>query len=364
MPVRFGLIGCGKIAERLALPQLRACEEARVTALVDINRVAAEQLAGQFGLDQGLIWTDWKRMLREAEVDAIGVCLPNWLHAEVSVACLEAGKHVMVEKPMALSLEEADAMIATAKRVGRKLMVEQTLRFDPMHEVARDVLCNGMIGSVRTMRGCLGNAGPEYWSQNSPWFTSKPKSGGGVLMDLGVHILDLMRWLSGQEVRRVCVVGKTLEKSIPIEDNTISLLEFENGAIGSVQASWTMRPYEVSTTFYGDRGTLKTLHGDPHPVTVQFCRLSDDPNGRFGPDYYPYVPQASRVGGSYASFVQSIAEGVESPVSGEEGRRTLEVVLAAYRSMETGGWVDLPLSAGRASGSRPRTRTRPSGKRS
>lgn len=342
MVVRFGLVGCGKITERLALPQLLACPQAQVTALVDRDRAAARRLAEQFGLEPRRIWTDWETMLREADVDAVGVCVPNHLHRDVTVACCQANKHVMVEKPIALTLGEADEMVAAARRASVRLMVEQTQRFDPSHETAKALLDDGAVGRVTTLRGRIGHAGPEYWSQTSPWFTTKAESGGGALMDVGVHIIDLLRWLSGKTVRRVCAMTATLEKSWEVEDNAVVLLEFADGAVGVAEANWTTRPYEVCTAFYGEQGTLTTAYGRATPVVLQRVGTEGDPNTPVE-SVTPSVPKTSRVGGAYPYFVQCILANRQPFVSGEEGRATLEVVLAAYRSAEEGQWVDLPL---------------------
>ncbi len=356
-PVRFGIIGCGKITERLALPQLAACAKAEVAALVDTDRAAAERLADRFRIDRRLIWTDWKRMLREAEVEAVAVCLPNHLHAEATVAALGAKKHVLVEKPIATTLAEADAMIAAAKAHERFLMVEQTQRFDPVHEVAHELLANGTLGKVLRLHGRLGHAGPEYWSTTSPWFTEKRQSGGGALIDVGVHILDLLRWLSGKDVKRLCCHAKTLQKSVAVEDNAAVLLEFTDGTMGAFDVSWTTHPYEVTTTWYGQKGQLRTAIGAEHPVRVQLCKADGDPNQPLGEELRPAIPATSRVGGAYPYFAECVLTGTPPFVSGEEGRATLEVILGAYESMRTGGWVDLPLSVREsraAMGSRPR----------
>lgn len=343
MPVRLALIGCGKITERLALPQLQACPDAEVAALVDRNRAAAQRLAKRFRIDPRRIWTDWKRMLRETEVDAVGVCVPNYLHAEVTIAALEAKKHVLVEKPIATTLAEADAMVAAARAHRRYLMVEQTQRFDPVHEVAYDILRSRRLGRVHMVRGRIGHAGPEYWSSTSSWFTDKRQAGGGALIDVGVHLIDLLRWLSGKAVKRICAIAKTLKKSVAVEDNASCLLEFADGTIGTCEVSWTTRPYEVATAFYAERGTLRTAVGTRHPVVVQFGRVDGDPNLPREQESYPPVPSVSRQGGAYPSFVRCLKHGRPPFVSGEEGRTTLEIVLAAYRSIRQGGWVTLPL---------------------
>lgn len=340
MSVRFALIGCGKITERLALPQLAGCADAEVVALVDTRRPVAERMAAAFGIAPQRIWTDWRQMLREAEVDAVGVCLPNDLHAEVAIASLEAKKHVMVEKPIATTLAEADAIIAAAKANQRVLMVEQTQRFDPIHEVARDVLQEGTLGRVTQLRGRIGHDGPEYWSEDSPWFTDGARAGGGALMDVGIHIADLLLWLSGKSVARVCAQAKTLEKRVAVEDNASALLEFSDGTLGSFEVSWTTHPYEVTTHWYAQRGTLQTRLGAVPPVVYTVA-----PDPRVPPEEVrPAVPAHSRYQGAYPAFVRSLLDRTPPPVSGEEGRAALEVVLAAYESARRGGWVTLPLA--------------------
>ena len=344
MTVRFALIGCGKIAERLTLPQLVQCPGARVTALVDKDRAAARRLADRFRIDRRLIWSDWRRMLREAAVDAVAVNVPNILHAEVTIASLRAKQHVMVEKPMALTLSEADAMIRAAALSRRLLMVEHTQRFDPVHETAYRLLRQGILGRITECRGRLGHAGPEHWSGSAEsWFIDRRQSGGGALIDVGAHIIDVLRWLSGNEVRRICCRTKTLEKRIRVEDHAAALLEFRDGTVGSFEASWTTRPYEVTTHFYGERGQLQTSLGARHPVILRRCRQRGDPNQPMGAAVTPAVPNASRSGGAYPRFIRAIQRHGAPAVSGLEGRRTLEVVLAAYASARSGRWVDLPL---------------------
>jgi predicted dehydrogenase len=342
MSIRLAIIGCGKITQRLALPQLAACPDASIGALVDVNRGAAAAVAKTFGIDRRLIWTDWRRMLRQADVDAVAVCLPNDLHAEVTVAALKAGKHVLVEKPMALTLAEADRMIAASRTHRRVLMVEQTLRFEPAHEVAYALLRRGAIGPITQVRGRLGHAGPEYWSRTSSWFTQSARAGGGALMDVGIHILDLLRWLSGKEVARICCQVNTLRKRTRVEDNASALLEWTDGALGSFEVSWTTRPYAVTTEWYGARGTLRTRLGAAHPVTVEWGQASGAPRTASARDAAPAVPARSRRGGAYAEFLRCIRTGRHPLIDGPEGRHSLEVILAAYASARTGRWVTLP----------------------
>ncbi|MBI2093659.1 MAG: Gfo/Idh/MocA family oxidoreductase [Candidatus Omnitrophica bacterium] len=342
MPVRIALIGCGKVTERIALPQLATCQDAQVASLVDIDRSAAIEMADKLKIDRRRVWTDWKQMLRDAEVDAVAVNLPNALHAEVAVAALEARKHVLVEKPIATTLADADAMIRASRIYKKVLMVDQTQRFHPVHELAHELLGQGKLGKVGDLSGRLGHAGPEYWSgKRKSWLVDPVQSGGGALMDVGIHILDLLRWLSGKEVRRVCCQTKTLEKQVPVEDNAKVLLEFTDGAIGSFEASWTARPYEVTTRFYGREGTLCTTLDAPRPLVIRYAKQDEDPNHLKGEED-PSIPSASRRGGAYSCFIQCVQEGKAAAVSGEDARASLEVILAAYASVKSGGWIELP----------------------
>ena len=224
-------------------------------------------------------------------------------------------------------------------------MVEHTQRFDPAHEVAKDLLDSGRLGRIHTLRGRLGHAGPEYWSRTSPWYTRRAQSGGGALMDVGIHMIDLLLWLSGKSVKRLCACAATLEKRVAVEDTASVLLEFTDGTLGSFEVSWTTRPYEVMTWFYGRRGKLTTAHGRPQPVSVQWARTAGAPNTPRGAGFHPAVPPRSRWGGAYAHFVDCVLHARPPQVSGEDGRRALEVITAAYRSVKERRWVDLPVRA-------------------
>jgi len=343
VPVRFAIIGCGKITERLTLPQLAGTPGAEVAALVDKDAGAAGRLARRFGIDRRRIWTDWRRCVRDADVDAVAVNLPNALHAEVALAALDAKKHVMVEKPIAVTLAEADAMVRAAAANRRYLMVEQTQRFDPAHEAAYDILRSGRLGRITQVRGRIAHAGPEHWSGTArPWLIDRRQSGGGVLMDVGAHIADLLRWLSGKQVKRLCCQAATVAKRVAVEDNAAVLLEFTDGTIGSFDVSWTTQPYEVMTAFYGERGILRTSFGGARSVSVQRAQRRGDPNHAMGPTVYPRVARGSRLGGAYPYFVRCIRRRRKPAVSGEEGRATLQILLAAYESARRGRWVDLP----------------------
>ena len=170
---------------------------------------------------------------------------------------------------------------------------------------------------------------------------------------MGVYLVDLLQWLSGKRVRRVLCQVKTLEKRVRVEDNASVLLECTDGTMGSFDVSWTTRPYEVATHFFGDRGQVETSLSAGRQVTVRLAQRRGDPNYPLGAPRHPLLPRARRGGGgAYPGFVRAIVRGHSPPVSGEEGRDALEVVLGAYESARLSKWVEL-------NSSRPRRQGRP-----
>ncbi|MDP3804866.1 MAG: Gfo/Idh/MocA family oxidoreductase, partial [Candidatus Omnitrophota bacterium] len=282
MAVRVGVIGCGKIAERASLPNLvNYKEKAEVKVLCDIVEEKANNLKNKFELSGVDIIKDWKEVVKRKDIDAIFVDTPNYLHEEMTVGACANKKHVLVEKPITITVKAADNMIKAAKKNGVYLMVEQTQRFDPVHQAAKKVLDSGILGKIHNIRGRIGHAGPEYWSEGKAhWFYDKKKSGGGAMVDIGVHITDLIRWFANKRIVEVFATIRNLEKPVKVDDNATVLFKFEDGSKGEIECSWTTRPYEVATSVYGQKGKMVTAIGTEKPIKVTIAKTSkgDDPN--------------------------------------------------------------------------------------
>jgi len=342
MAVRVGVIGCGKIAERASLPNLvnyrGKCE---VTCLCDIERSKAQYLAGKFCLNGVDIVTDWKDLVKRSDVDAVFVDTPNYLHEEMTVGAAVYKKHVLVEKPITISETAASNMIKACGKNRVFLMVEQTQRFDPIHQAAKKILDSGVLGRVHNIRGRIGHAGPEYWSEGKAhWFYDKTKSGGGAMIDIGVHICDLVRWFSGKKVTEVFATIQTLEKKLPIDDNATVLLRFDDGAKGEFECSWTTRPYEVLTYVYGEKGKLTTSVGGKIPVLLTMAKTGKgkDPNCIIE-EIIPEICPGNGWENAVHYFIDCMISGTKPFISGEEGKETIKVILAAYESNKSGRWV-------------------------
>ncbi len=341
MAVRIGIIGCGKITERASLPNIKNYPRAKAVCLCDIIEDRAREKKKSFGFEGADITRDWKKLASRKDIDAVFVNTPNYLHEEMAVFALARGKHVLVEKPIATTIKAADNMIKASKKRGAFLMVEQTQRFDPIHQAAKKFIDSGKLGRINMIRGRIGHAGPEYWSEGKAhWFYDKKKSGGGAMIDVGVHILDLIRWFSGKLITEVCANIKTIEKPVSVDDNGSVLLRFEDGSIGHFEASWTTRPYEVLTFTYGQNGKLLTAIGSPTPIVARMAKVGkgEDPNC-LSEDIVPKLGSGDGWENAVHYFIDCVEKGTRPFVSGEEGRETMKVIIAAYESAAKGKWV-------------------------
>ena len=195
--IRVAVIGCGKIAQVRHLPEYATNPNAQLVAYYDKNSQRAHEVAAQYG---GKVYDSYFDLLKDPEIDAVSVCVENRSHAEMTTAALYAGKHVLCEKPMAVTLAECESMVAAAEFNNRHLMIGHNMRFDPVHRRAKELLEQGVIGDVITFRTGLGTSGPEGWSMEGNWFFDKKKAVMGALSDLGIHKIDLMQYLTGQTV--------------------------------------------------------------------------------------------------------------------------------------------------------------------
>jgi UDP-N-acetylglucosamine 3-dehydrogenase len=322
MVLRVGLVGCGAIARRAHLPAFRAAgaDEVDVVAFASRSRSSAEAAAKEWG--SGRVEDDWRRLVESPDVDAVDICSPNRFHAEVAVAAAGAGKHVLVEKPMACTVAEADAMITAAERSGVVLCVAHNLRFASPFFTARQVVTAGMLGHLVAFRAAFGHGGPQDWAPQAGWFFDPEQSGGGALIDLGIHVADLIRFVLDDDVTEVSALLST--RSPGVDEAAQVVLRMAGGAIGSFHASWVTHPApDHQLTVFG---TEATLHLDGRtPLTLLRPDAEAEPVALEKPGT-----------GLYAGFVRACLGPEPSPVSAEDGRAALAVVEAAYRSAASG----------------------------
>ncbi|SHP73421.1 Putative oxidoreductase [Mycobacteroides abscessus subsp. abscessus] len=332
--LRVGVIGCGSIARHRHLPEYAANPNVELVAVCDNNAERALEIGEKYGVPS---YTSFVELLRNAEVDAVSVCTPNYLHAPISNAALLAGVHVLCEKPMATSEEEAKSMIETAKNSGKKLMIAHNQRFVASHQKARQLIQSGEVGKIYSFRTAFGHGGPEGWSVEGKegWFFQKDKAFVGAMGDLGVHKTDLLRYVLGEEIVEVGAFVETSAKEFAtVDDTAVCVLKTESGTIGTLAASWSyVSKEDNSTIIYGENAILR-LEDDPNNSLVVQYKNGDVVNYQLG------KIQSNDEGGQSSShvidqFVDAVLNDKEVPVSGEEGMKSLGVILAALESNET-----------------------------
>jgi UDP-N-acetylglucosamine 3-dehydrogenase len=332
--LKIGVIGCGSIAQHRHLPEYASNKEVEIVAVCDIVEERVKKTADKYGAEA---YTNYKEMLSNHQVEAVSVCTPNYLHAPISIAALNAGKHVLCEKPMATSTEEAENMIAAAEKNGRKLMIAHNQRFVPSHQKAKELIEKGEAGKIYSFRSAFGHGGPEGWSADGKdsWFFKKDEAFIGAMGDLGVHKTDLLRYVLGEEFVEVgAFVETSAKENADVDDTAVCVLKTESGTIGTLAASWSyVSKEDNSTIIYGEKAILR-LEDDPvHSLVVQYA-TGEVVRYELG------GIQTNEDGGQTNSrvidqFVQSVLMDTEPPVSGSEGLKSLQVVLAALDSNET-----------------------------
>jgi predicted dehydrogenase len=343
--VRYGIIGCGAIGQRRHMPECAANPKSAVAALCDPVEDRVKQLAEGYGAQP---FTDYKKMLKSAEVDAVVVCGPNSLHAKQSIDALRAGKHVLCEKPMATTRNDAKKMIEEAKKAKRFLMIGQNQRLMPPHVRAKEILQQGRLGKVLAFRTAFKHPGPDGWSVDGAksWFFNTRAAVMGATGDLGVHKADLMRWLLGQEFAEVGGFIATQDKKDPagkpigLDDNAYITLKTTGGVIGSMIVSWTNYGEEENYTIvYCQNGVLK-LGTDPDWGVIVEYGNGDRERHKVG-EISTNVKQVAS--GVIDAFTDSILSNKKPQIDGMEGFRSLDVILTAMEAAKKGRVMKIKL---------------------
>lgn len=251
--IKVAVVGCGFIANRKHLPMLTQHEDVEVVAFCDIIRERAETSAKKFGTPDAKIYLDYREVVERTDIDVVHVCTPNSSHAEITIASLESGKHVMCEKPMAKTAAEAKAMLDTAKATGKKLTIGYQNRFRSDSQFIKSLCENGDLGEIY-----LGKAFATRRRGVPTWgvFMDKELQGGGPLIDLGTHALDLTLWMMdnyepvsalGSTYNKLAKIGSPANGMGPwdpekyeVEDSAFGMVKFKNGASVILEASWAI----------------------------------------------------------------------------------------------------------------------------
>ena len=341
MAVSVALVGAGNVA-RVHLAALKDSPAARVAGIFDADRNRAEERAAEFGVPR--VYASWHDLLADPTIDVVGVLLPHDLHREFTVAALDAGKHVVCEKPMAADVVECDAMLEAARRANRRLFVVQNRIYNHAYEAMRDLLLQEAIGTV-FLAQTNGFEGPSTVSVR-PWLGTE-RRGGGVLMAQAVHPAYALRWLLGDVAEVVSIFGGRKVVDMAAEDTAVVLLKFVSGAIGEMTATFGLRngPFDHAIMIYGDQGSLEmTMRGGDRAHPDRLRLISPKVNGDSQPRDVVVPPTMGSAEGfrrMWEDYAQAIETGGLARVEGTDGRKAVEIILAAHQSQETGRVVKL-----------------------
>jgi UDP-N-acetyl-2-amino-2-deoxyglucuronate dehydrogenase len=340
----FGIVGCGRIAKRHTdLLGNRQIAGAELAAVCDTDLARAKAVGEQFGVPY---FADLHGMMKTTELDAVSVLTPSGSHAANVIALAPYGKHIVVEKPMSLRLEEADQMIAACERNKIKLFVVKQNRFNTPVVKLREALTAGrfgklFLGTVR-VRWCR----PQAYYDQDAWRGTWAED-GGVLANQASHHIDLLEWMMG-DVETVYAKSIHALAKVETEDTAVATLKFKNGALGMIEATTATRPKDLegSISILGESGTVEIggfavnelkiwnfLKEEPGDKDV-FAKYSVNP-----PNVYGFGHQAY-----YEHVVKCINGDGPMLVDGIEGRRSLELITAIYESIETGREIRLPFT--------------------
>lgn len=267
--LNVGIIGCGTIARKRHAVEYNNNSNVIIKGFYDRTSARAKEMTELYG---GSVYETVEEMLEDPTIDAVSVCVANALHAPITIQALNKGKHVLCEKPMAITLEECETMVDASVKNNKKLLIGHNQRLNAAHVKAREIIASGQMGKVLSFQSTFGHKGPELWSiaqSSNTWFFKKDAAVFGSMADLGIHKIDLLCYLLDDKVVEVFSKFVTLDKRFPngdlieVDDNSFELLTFEKGAMGSVTTSWTHYGKEAnSTVLYCQNGIIR-LFDDP-----------------------------------------------------------------------------------------------------
>jgi len=343
----IGIIGCGNIANKQHLANYARNPRAQVVAVSDVDLDRATATAERW--DIKAYFQDYHDLLAHPDVEAVSVTTWPGAHAGPVIEAAQAGKHIMCEKPLAATLEEADAMVAAAEQAAVKFTVGYQTRFGNLWPTLKLLLDEGTIGRVQAIN--LVSCAPS--AHYTPWFLRKAQAGGGVLMDWGSYTAYMINWLMGPvatvygvyaRFREESYAGGALVPDADVEDTVAATLLFRSGAVGTWYTTWAAVARHSHTSVDGSHGSILMRGGAGEGPSVFTTRI-DEPSHLRGWRQLPMteVPLADLHYRKLANFVDAVLDDTPLAMTGAEGRDAIELVMAIYQSAETGQPVSLPL---------------------
>lgn len=334
--MRVGVIGCGAVARKghlIALSQLKNIE---LYAVSDIDKELAKKTAKKYGAVK--YFADYKELLSEDSIDLIDICTPSSLHAQIALDAASAGKHILVEKPLASTVQEAQSVLDAISKNNVRLCVVQNYRYFPALREARNLALNGRFGRIVSITGSAHTPIPLQWT-SSTWLYQH----SGALYDFGPHLLDAICWLANSKIEDVCAFGGDFLGNMKCINYVQILMKFGNGTVASASISW-LTAWSLIIDVHGTAGSAKVdirfsnlldYYGflDPfkearNSLRKLFNSTKDAISGSFFRGVMGFYPEL------ISDFVKSIEQNTKSPITGEEGLQVVTILEAANLSLK------------------------------
>lgn len=340
MAFKVGIIGLHHLHSEGYIRLLENLADADVTAIADEDESLLRRMGERHGIRE--LFTDWRDLIRSSDVDLVIILLPHAICPDAAVLACEEGKHVIVEKPMSDRSEGILRMISAARNSGVKLTTPYLWRYCAAAVRIKEMIEEGLIGRIVAFEG-RNIAGPpqRYLDGGAEWMVQKEISGGGPLHNLGVHWIDLFRWISAQEIVSVAAKVNSLTHGLEIEDNSHALLVFESGAVASLDISYSAAyGYDLFVQVRGTEGVISWRPQMDGPSTIEIAK------GRKRDVMEIEEEKIEGYGGVWGvkflrDFLRAIKENNRPPITGEDGYKALRVVEAAYESSRENRFVDV-----------------------
>lgn len=341
MAVKWGVIGCGGIAYRRTIPEgIAPSPEAELAAVMDVNEKLARKAGEEFG---GRVYTSEDDIMKDADVEAVYIATPAHLHRDQAVKAAEAGKHVLCEKPMAITVKDCESMIEACRKNNVRLGVGFMMRFHSYHRKASEMIQEGKLGRMTFVRGQLSCWYPDM---EGAWRQDPAKGGGGSLVDMGNHSIDVLEGILRSKVAEVSCFAGTLVHKYPVEDTAIVSLKFENGVLGVVDSCFSVPDASSKNRLelYGSGGSILaegTLGQAPDGDMRAFLEAAGGYDAgqvreisADGEEIKPEPVNTYRA--EIEEMCRAITEGRDPEISGGDGLWSQKVMLACYESAKTG----------------------------
>lgn len=343
---KLAILGAGFVSDIHMESYHRFVPEAEIVAVYTRNAEKAKAFAEKHRIPNW--YDDMDRLINESGCEVVDICLPNFLHAEATLKAATAGKHIIIEKPLAVTLEEADTMIAACKKAGVKLMYAEELCFAPKYERVRHLVNEGAVEKVYMLKQSEKHSGPH-----SDWFYDINLAGGGVLMDMGCHAIQWCRWmLKNEKVISVYATMNTVlhNKRTNAEDNSVVIIEFESGVTAVLENSWAKHGgMDDRCEVYGTGGVIYAdlfMGNAAITYSKEGYGYAMEKAGTTAGWSFTVFEEAFNQGypQELKHFIECIQQDTDPLVTGEDGRAVLEIIYAAYASAGQGKKIMLPFA--------------------